>query len=168
MTLTPELLVEMRLLEELKYRYLRCVDLKLWDEIAGLFVADATASYGGGAYTFPGRDAIVEFLQQTMGSHSVLTSHKCHQPEISVEPGADTATATWALEDVVVRRDYEVTIQGAAYYYDTYRKVDGTWLFASTGYKRVYEEVFPRSSIEGLRLTGDYWSTGGRSKLQAQ
>ena len=166
--MTPEDLVEIREIEQLKYHYVRCVDLKLWDEVGSLFVPDARAEYGGGAYVFDGREAIVGFLRATMSSTEVLTSHKCHQPEISVEPGADTATATWALEDVVVRRDYEVTIQGAAYYYDTYRKVDGTWLFASTGYKRVYEEVFPRSSIEGLRLTGDYWSTGGRSKLQAQ
>ncbi|HYZ57222.1 MAG TPA: nuclear transport factor 2 family protein [Streptosporangiaceae bacterium] len=30
-------------IRQLKYRYLRCVDLKRWDEIADTFAADATA-----------------------------------------------------------------------------------------------------------------------------
>ena len=39
----------LRALEEIrqvKYRYLRCVDLKLWDEIGDVFTADATVDYG--------------------------------------------------------------------------------------------------------------------------
>lgn len=167
MELTPALLVEIRLVEQLKYHYLRCVDLKLWDEMAELLLPDATASYGGGAYTFSGRDAILAFLRKTMGSEQVLTSHKCHQPEITFDDGGTTANAVWALDDVVVRRDYDITLRGAAFYYDTYTKVDGRWLIASTGYKRVYEEFYPRASVEGLRITADYWATGGRSKLPA-
>ena len=39
-------LVELEKIRRLKYRYLRCVDLKLWDEIAEVFTQDATADYG--------------------------------------------------------------------------------------------------------------------------
>jgi hypothetical protein len=39
-------LVELEKIRRLKYRYLRCVDLKLWDEIGDLFTDDATADYG--------------------------------------------------------------------------------------------------------------------------
>ena len=107
------------------------------------------------------------FLRRSLGSKSILTSHKCHHPEISIAADGTAAKGIWALDDVVVRRDYKLTIRGAAFYEDEYRKVDGRWLIASTGYKRVYEEFYPRGSIEGLRVTADYWATDGRSKLPA-
>ena len=43
----------------------------------------------------------------------------------------------------------------------------GTWFIAHTGYKRTYEEIFPRASIQGLKLTADWWATDGRSTLQS-
>jgi len=39
-------LVELEKIRRLKYRYLRCVDLKRWDELENVFTADATADYG--------------------------------------------------------------------------------------------------------------------------
>lgn len=167
MTLICEDLVELRLIEELKYRYLRFLDLKMWGDLEQLLMPEATASYGGGAYVRTGRDAIMEFLRSTMASESVLTSHKAHHPEIALLDDRQQARATWALDDVVVQQEHQVTIRGAAFYDDTYVKVDGDWLIASTGYKRVYEEIYPRTSLHGLRVTGDYWSTGGRSTLTA-
>jgi hypothetical protein len=32
--MTPEDLVEIELIKQVKYKYMRCVDQKLWDEIA--------------------------------------------------------------------------------------------------------------------------------------
>jgi hypothetical protein len=168
MPLTPDDLVQIRLIEELKYRYLRFLDLKRWDDLAELLAPDATASYGGGAYSFEGRDAIMGFLRRTMASERVLTSHKCHHPEISVSPDGKIAHGTWALDDVVVQQEYGVTIRGAAFYADVYRRTGDGWLIAATGYQRVYEEVYPRGSLAGLRVTADYWGTGGRSTLRAQ
>lgn len=164
--ITPHDLVDIEALKRLKYRYLRCLDQKLWDEVALCFTPEATASYGGGAYQFDGRDSIVEFLRTSMGSESMLTSHRCHHPEIDLVD-ATTATGTWALDDVVILSDLDLTIRGAAFYEDRYVRVDGRWLIAHTGYRRTYEEIFPRSSIEGLKLTASWWGTGGRSMLQA-
>ena len=49
-------------IRQVKYRYLRCVDLKLWDELAGVFTPDATVDYGTRVYGTPlklaGRDEI--------------------------------------------------------------------------------------------------------------
>jgi hypothetical protein len=42
---------------------------------------------------------------------------------------------------------------------------DGGWRIRHTEYKRTYEELFPRASVEGLQLTADWWATDGRSKL---
>ena len=165
MASTLEDLLAIRSIEELKYRYVRCLDLKLWDEIATLFTDDATASFGGGAVELDGRDAILDFFRRTMESTAMLTSHKVHQPEITLAPDRTSATGVWALDDVVVHGEYGVTIRGAAFYNDRYVLRDGRWLIASTGYKRVYEEMYPRASVEGLKVTAEYWATEGRSKL---
>lgn len=163
--MTPEDLVELRAIEELKYRYLRSVDLRLWDELAEVLAPEATASYGGGAHRATGREAIVGFLAEVMGSQQILTSHKCHHPEIILSQDRCTASGIWALDDVVINQERGVTIRGAAFYEDEYAKVDGRWYITRTGYKRVYEEVYPRSSVRGLTVTADFWATGGRSQL---
>jgi hypothetical protein len=150
----------------LKYKYLRCLDQKLWDEIADCFTADAVAEYSAGSYRFEGRDAIVDFLRTAMGSEQFLSSHRCHHPEIDFTSDT-TATGVWALEDTVVHGEHNITIQGAAFYNDEYVRTDGGWQIARTGYRRTYEEIFPRASVEGLRLTASWWGTGGRSELDA-
>ncbi len=162
--MTPEDLVEIELIKRLKYRYLRCLDQKLWDELEGCFTGDATASYGGGRYELDGREAIMSFLRQSMGSTSMLTSHRVHHPEIDLL-GPDEATGTWALEDVVVLIDAGVNVQGAAFYVDRYVKQEEEWRISHTGYRRTYEELLPRASVPGLRLTADWWATEGRSTL---
>lgn len=162
--MTPYDLVEIEYIKRLKHRYLRCLDQKLWDEIAGCFAPEATASYGGGAYEFDGRDAILGFLTTSMGATTMLTSHRCSQPEIDLV-GDDAATGIWALQDVVILTDAALVIRGAAFYNDRYAKRDGQWCITHTGYLRTYEEMFPRSSIAGLKLTAHFWDTGGRSRL---
>lgn len=163
--MTPEDLVEIRRIEQLKYRYVRCLDQKRWDELAECLLPDATAGYGGGAHAFEGRDAILAFLRGSMASTSMLTSHRVGQPEIVL--GADgTATGTWALSDVVVHLDLDVTVHGAGFYEDRYAlDAGGEWRIAHTGYRRTYEELVPRSSIPGLQVTAQWWATGGRSSL---
>ena len=162
--MTPEQLVELELIKRLKYRYVRCLDLKLFDEIGECFIEEATASYGGGAYTYEGRGAILEFLRSSMSSTKMLTSHKVHHPEIELT-GPDDATGVWALDDVVLLTDMGLTVRGAAYYTDEYVKVDGEWRIRHTGYKRVYEELAPRPA--DITLTASWWDTDGRSTLPA-
>ena len=67
----------------MKYRYFRFLDLKQWDDIAELFVPEATCAYSAGAYSYEGRDAIVEFFRKAMGRETFLSSHKAHHPEIT-------------------------------------------------------------------------------------
>lgn len=164
----PADLVEIHAIERLKYAYLRCLDQKLWDDLELLFTEDATASYGGGAAVFDNRAGIMKFLTEAMGSTAMLTSHKCHHPEIDLT-GPDTATGVWALEDVVVLSGEGgtggVTIRGAAFYTDEYVKVRGAWRIKHTGYKRTYEEIQSRDGVPGLRLTADWFNTDGRSSL---
>jgi hypothetical protein len=165
-TYSPDQLSDLEDIRQLKYRYLRALDQKLWDLLADCLTEDAVAEYSAGKYRHEGRDAIVEWISTAMGAETFLSSHRCHHPEIELT-GADTATATWALEDVVIIEDVGLTIQGAAFYVDTYRRVDGAWKISTTGYRRTYEEIFPRASVDGLELTASWWGTGGQSSLEA-
>ncbi len=162
--MTPEDLVELELIKRLKYRYLRSIDQKRWDELESCFIEAATARYGGGLYEFSSRAEIMEFCSRSMGATTFLSSHRCHHPEIDLVSPTE-ATGTWALEDTVILTDLGLNIQGAAFYEDRYVKVDGEWKIAHTGYLRSYEEIFPRASISGLKLTAEWWATNGRSTL---
>lgn len=162
--MTPEQLVEIEAIKALKYRYVRAVDLKLWDELAGTMTVDVHASYGDGQHTFDGRDELVAWLQESLGSLDRLSSHRVGQPELSFE-GADRVVGTWALNDVVLLLDLGLTVRGSAFYRDRYVKVDGRWLIAETAYSRVYEEMEERP--DGLKLTGR-WGGGSWPPGDAQ
>jgi len=155
---------ELEAIKRLKYRYLRCLDQKRWDELAECFTPDARSSYGGGRYAFEGRDAIMEFLRKAMGAPSFLSCHRAHHPEIEIT-GPTTATGVWALEDTVIETRAGITIRGAAFYTDEYVKEAGAWKIRFTGYKRTYEEVESRRERPGLRLTASWFETDGRSEM---
>jgi len=147
-------------IRQLKYRYLRCVDLKRWDEIGAVFTDNASADYGTHAVRTPlslhGRDEIVSYLRENLGPE-VITVHRCGQPEISVQ--GDTATGTWSFEDTVIATAYRVVIKGAAFYEDRYeRGADGLWRIAHTGYQRIYETMCSLDDTPSLRFLDSMWA----------
>lgn len=154
-------------IKALKYAYVRFLDQKRWDEMAGLFVADgAVASYSGGKYHFEGREAIVEFLRRNMDRPAFHSSHRMHHPEIALT-GEATATGTWAMDDVNVDSEFDFYLTGAGFYDDRYRKVGERWLIESTGYRRTFETIRSLSATN-TALTASWWSTDGRSALDVQ
>ncbi|MCX5998529.1 MAG: nuclear transport factor 2 family protein, partial [Chloroflexi bacterium] len=80
---------DLEAIKRLKYKYIRCVDSKLWDELAKCFTEDATTSYEGGKYKLVGRDAIMDFFKRDMGPE-LITMHHVHHPEIEIA-GTDAA-----------------------------------------------------------------------------
>jgi SnoaL-like domain len=149
---------ELRAIEEIrqvKYCYLRCVDLKLWDEIGDTFTPDATVDYGTMVYGKPlkisGRDQIVKFFRTKLGP-DIITVHSAGQPEITVD--GQTARGTWSFEDTVIATEHRVVIRGAAFYRDRYeRGEDGRWRIAHTGYVRTYEAMLSLDDLPSFRLT---------------
>jgi hypothetical protein len=158
-------LLETDEIKRLKYAYFRCLDQKRWDEMATLFVPDATASYSGGKYHYDGRDAIVDFMRRNMDRPAFHTSHRVHHPEIVID--GDTATGVWAMEDVNVDDELDFYLTGAGFYRDDYVKVDGEWKIRHTGYKRTFETIMPMSKV-GMSLTASWWKTDGQSRLDVQ
>lgn len=147
-------------IRRLKYRYLRCVDLKLWDEIGDVFTADATVDYGTKALGEPirlrGREEIVAFLRKSLGP-GIITVHSASQPEIDVD--GDAATGTWSFEDTVIATEYRVLIKGAAFYEDRYaRAEDGRWRISHTGYVRTYEVMMSLDDAPSLKFTANRWA----------
>lgn len=155
--------MDLAALEEIrrvKYRYLRCVDLKLWDEIAEVFTPGATADYGTPALGEPvrltGRDEIVAFLRDRLGP-GIITVHFASQPEIDIE--GSTASGTWSFEDTVIATEYGVVIKGAAFYEDRYaRGEDGRWRISHTGYVRTYEMMLSLADLPSLKITANRWA----------
>jgi hypothetical protein len=140
----------------LKYRYLRTLDLKLWDDFAATLTADVTADYGP-KLVFDGRDQVVEFMRSSLGP-AIITVHHCHHPEISVD--GDTATGTWYLDDKVIITEHRMLLTGAAFYDDRYvREADGQWRIRSTGYQRSYEAVQSLDDLPSWKLTANRWAT---------
>ncbi len=159
-------LVALEEIRQLKYRYLRCVDLKLWDEIGEVFTADASADYGThavrGSLSLRGRDEIVGYLRGNLGPE-IITVHRCGQPEISID--GDKATGTWSFEDTVVAREHRVWIRGAAFYEDEYQRgADGTWRISHTGYRRIYETLSSFDDTPSLRFLDTMWASPAAQK----
>jgi SnoaL-like domain len=127
-------LVALEEIRQAKYRYLRCVDLKLWPEMAEVFTPDATADYGspatGQPLRFGSRDEIIAFLR-----------------------------GTWRFEDTVIATRYRLVIKGAAFYEDRYeRGEDGRWRIAHTGYVRIYETTQSLDDLPSLKITANRWA----------
>jgi hypothetical protein len=150
-------LQDIEAIKRLKYRYVRCLDLKRWAEVEECFIEDATSAYGDGKYSFSGRDKIMEFLRGALGASTIITSHRVHQPEIDLT-SPTAATGVWALEDVVIETNAKLTIRGSAFYTDEYVKVDGQWKIKSTGYQRIFEEMASRDDTPSLQLTANRWA----------
>jgi hypothetical protein len=153
-------LVALEEIRQVKYRYLRCVDLKLWDEIVDVFTADASADYGTHAAGRPlnlrGREEIVSYLRDNLGPE-IITVHRCGQPEITVN--GDKAMGTWSFEDTVIAMEYRVVIKGAAFYEDTYeRGDDGKWRISHIGYQRIYETTSSLDDTPSLRFIDNMWA----------
>lgn len=149
-------------IRQLKYRYLRCVDLKLWPDLADTFTTDATVDYGtlalGEPLRLAGREEIVAFLRDKLGP-GIITVHFAGQPEIEIDASGTSASGTWCFEDTVIATEYRVVVKGAAFYEDRYALgADGKWRIAHTGYVRTYEAMLSLDDLPSLKFTANRWA----------
>ena len=60
-------LAEVEEIHALKYAYFRLLDLKRFTELGELLTEDATTAYQSGELRQSGREAVVAFLQESLG-----------------------------------------------------------------------------------------------------
>lgn len=141
---------DLRNIEQVKYRYLRALDTKKWDEFAATMTEDVTGDYGssvGEEHHFTDRESLVEYMRRSLPAN-VITEHRVTHPEITVD--GDQATGVWYLQDRVIVPDADFVLIGAAFYRDRYRRTPDGWRICATGYDRTYEATM---SVKGLNFT---------------
>jgi len=136
-------------ISQLKYRYLRTLDTKQWDDFGACFLPEATADYNGLA--FDDRAALVDYLREHLGE-GVLTLHQVHHPEIEVS--GHTATGRWYLQDKVIVPALSFLLEGAAFYEDRYVRTPDGWRVAHTGYRRTFEITYDLADLPGATVRG--------------
>ena len=134
-------------IKQLKYRYLRTLDLKQWDDFARCFVPEATGDYEGLA--FEDRDALVGFMRENMGE-GLISMHHAHHPEITVD--GDTAEGRWYLEDKVIVEKFDYVLEGAAFYTDRLVRTPDGWRIAHTGYRRTFEISMSTTDLASYKV----------------
>ena len=137
--MTPEDLVEIETIKQLKARYCRYLDTKDWAAWRTIFADDflSDTSQAGGK-VIQGADEFVAFTRKSLRNQA--TAHQVHAPEIELT-SARTARGIWALEDVV-RLGPGVNLRGYGHYHETYEKVDGQWRIKSSTLTRLREDIF--------------------------
>ncbi len=146
---------EFESIRQLKYAYFRLLDLKAFTELGELLTDDATTAYQSGELRQSGRQAIVAFLQESLGDPGIVTMHNGHHPEITLT-GDTTATGRWYLEDRVIVPAQDFELHGTALYSDRYSKVGDQWKISHTGYERIYEEHvrYSTGAVRSIRSGG--------------
>ena len=145
---TDDVLAQVEEIKRLKYRYLRTLDLKRWDEFEQLFVPAATGDYGEGL-SFGSRAELVGYMREHLVD-SMVTVHHCHHPEIVVD--GSTARGTWYLEDKVLVPELRFVLEGAAFYDDRYVRTAAGWRIEHTGYRRTYEATWSMDDVPSFTL----------------
>ena len=134
-------------IKQLKYRYLRTLDLKQWDEFAECLLPEVTGDYAG--LVFEDRDALVGYMRENLGE-GLISMHHAHHPEIDVD--GDSAAGRWYLEDKVIVPDLDFVLEGAAFYEDRYVRTPEGWRIAHTGYRRTYEVSMSTADLASWKV----------------
>jgi hypothetical protein len=131
-----------------KYRYMRALDTKHWDEFADTMTEDVVGDYGssfGETHSFTDRASLVEYMRKSLPA-SVITEHRVTHPEIVID--GDGATGTWYLQDKVIVPEFEFLLIGAGFYHDKYRRTPDGWKLSLTGYDRTYDATMSLKALD--------------------
>jgi hypothetical protein len=146
--MTPQDLADIEAIKQVKYRYLRALDTKHWDDFADTLAEDVKADYGpsiGEELRFTNRTELVDYMRSALPAN-VITEHRVTHPDIVVD--GDTATGSWYLQDRVIIADLNFMLIGAAFYRDTYRRTEAGWKISGTGYDRTYEATMSLAGMD--------------------
>ena len=157
--MTPEDLVEIEKIRQLKARYFLYMDQKRWDEWQNVFCEDAIIdTTEEGSPLIHGRQAFRDFLPPIL--ENVKTCHQGHTPVITIT-SSDTAEGIWAMEDMLwwPKGSPIEHLWGLGWYDDKYRKdPDGEWRILHMILRRI------RVEMDGVEApSGDRPASGNRT-----
>jgi SnoaL-like domain len=141
-------------IRQVTYRFVRCLDLKLWDQIGDSLTEDATVDYGTSDYgkpvTISGRPEIAGFLRTKLGP-DIVSVHTVSHPEIDVQ--GSTAIGIWSLRETLLATRHCIAISGAAYYHDRYERcADDRWRISHIGYVQTCEAMLSLDDLPSFTL----------------
>jgi hypothetical protein len=148
-------------IRNLKARYFRLQDNKLWDEYRELFLDDSVFDVsaasrdpsGTGSATLEaavrepivGRDAIVDYVSKGLNDR-VRSFHEGFMPEIEILSEA-SARAIWPMEDRVWFPDGKLSqMHGFGCYHETYTRRDTRWYIQTLRIVRMKLELVERAA----------------------
>ena len=130
-------------IRNLKARYFRHIDCKLWDELPSVFTADMKVVTPDGRVWIEGGDKYAASLQQ--GLASAVSCHQGLTGEIKIID-AENAKGIWAMQDVITWNDRHPregwkAILGRGHYHETYRFENGAWRIATLTLTRLRLDI---------------------------
>ena len=132
-------LADIEAIKQLKARYFRCLDKKLWDEFGEVFTEDGHLDSSGDAphAVATGRAAIVALVGGAVGE--AVTVHHGHMPEIEIV-APDRARGIWAMEDYLEfpGDPPALIVHGRGHYFEEYGRQDGQWRIKSLRLERLW------------------------------
>jgi|SRR5579863_1277007 len=136
-----EELLALEEIKKLKARRDRACDTKDWDLYRSLH-ADDHVSHHDGMNRWESADIMIENVKVLLDERRISVHHS-HTPEITFE-SPTRAKGIWGMEDLIFdAKTEELETHGFGYYYETYEKRDGKWLFTSRQLKRNYVRTSP-------------------------
>ena len=114
-------------IEELKAKYWRCIDNKLWDEVTECFAEDAVIDFPNGV--FRGRQAIAQSFKETLSHGPVAHEGRSLGIEIT---GDTTAKAGWQADVSMTDPRTNASLRLRTSYEDEYVKQGDRWLISAS------------------------------------
>jgi hypothetical protein len=145
-TMTEELsdierLVAIEDIKQLKSRRDRAVDMKDWATLESLHAPDHKSISEYATW-----NTAAEMVANISHNHARMTAtlHHSHTPDITIQ-SRTKASGIWAMEDndYWMQGDEEHWLRGFGFYYETYEKRDGRWVFTSRELKHRTCKVSP-------------------------
>jgi hypothetical protein len=141
-----EQLMALEEIKRLKARRDHAIDTKDWDAYEALHCPDATSQAEG--VPAPWKSAHEMRTKISAGLHGVKTVHQCHTPNITFD-SAHRAQGIWAMEDMLFWKQGadDHWYHGYGYYYETYERRDGRWLFKDRRLERLHVTTSPGADM---------------------
>ena len=114
-------------IKQVKYRYLRALDTKHWDEFADTLTEDVVGDYDARSASHTTSPTATPSSSSCARRCRPTSSPSTASPTPRSPWTATKPSATWYLQDRVIVPDFNFMLIGAAFYHDRYRNTADGW-----------------------------------------